>query len=126
MFVTFICLIQFVLALYSKNYISNEFFLLLLSSSKVMQLVGSLYVLYFPYCVVILWESSGAVVTSRNYPLHAHPQFASLASVLLAASPPINGLLYGLKSPTLRQSVQNYWRKKVTKSELQQVSKKIV
>ena len=85
---------------------------------QVMQLVGSLYLLYFPYCGFILWEACGA---GNQHRLHAHPKLASLASLLLACSPPINGLLYGLKSQTLRRSVQNYWRKKATKSELQQV-----
>ncbi|KAL2731088.1 beta-3 adrenergic receptor-like [Vespula squamosa] len=87
------------------------------AASTVMQLVGSLYFLYFPYCGFILWESCGAGDQDR---LRAHPRLASLASLLLACSPPINGLLYGLKSQTLRRSVQNYWRKKATKSELQQ------
>lgn len=83
-----------------------------------MQLVGSLYLLYFPYCGLILWEACGV---GNQHRLHAHPKLAILASLLLACSPPINGLLYGLKSQTLRRSVQNYWRKKATKSELQQV-----
>lgn len=83
-----------------------------------MQLVGSLYLLYFPYCGLILWEVCD--VGNRQY-LYNHTKLASLASLLLACSPPINGLLYGLKSQTLRRSVQNYWRKKATKSELQQV-----
>ncbi|KAI4497651.1 hypothetical protein M0802_007191 [Mischocyttarus mexicanus] len=87
------------------------------AASTVMQLVGSLYLLYFPYCGFILWESCGAGNQNR---VQAHPRLASLASLLLAYSPPINGLLYGLKSQTLRRSVQNYWRKKATKSELQQ------
>ncbi|XP_071646207.1 uncharacterized protein [Temnothorax longispinosus] len=87
------------------------------AASTVMQLVGSLYLLYFPYCGLILWEACDA---GNQHRLHAHPKLASLASLLLACSPPINGLLYGLKSQTLRRSVQNYWRKKATKSELQQ------
>ncbi|XP_067206219.1 G-protein coupled receptor 52-like isoform X2 [Linepithema humile] len=88
------------------------------AASTVMQLVGSLYLLYFPYCGLILWEACSAGNQPRH---HAYPRLAeSLASLLLACSPPINGLLYGLKSQTLRRSVQNYWRKKATKSELQQ------
>ncbi|XP_043578353.1 uncharacterized protein LOC122565903 isoform X2 [Bombus pyrosoma] len=87
------------------------------AAKTVMQLVGSLYLLYFPYCGLILWE----VCDAGNQPhFYNHPKLASLASLLLACSPPINGLLYGLKSQTLRRSVQNYWRKKATKSELQQ------
>lgn len=85
---------------------------------QVMQLVGSLYILYFPYCGLILWEVCGV---GNQLHLHDHPKLASLASLLLACSPPINSLLYGLKSQSLRRSVQNYWRKKATKSELQQV-----
>lgn len=85
---------------------------------QVMQLVGSLYLLYFPYCGLILWEVCNAGNQQRS---HAYPKLAALASFLLACSPPINGVLYGLKSQTLRRSVQNYWRKKATKSELQQV-----
>ncbi|KAK2583140.1 hypothetical protein KPH14_009164 [Odynerus spinipes] len=87
------------------------------AASTVMQLVGSLYLLYFPYCGLILWEACGA---GNQHRLQAYPRLASLASLLLACSPPINGLLYGLKSQTLKRSVQNYWRKKATKSELQQ------
>ncbi|XP_012537502.1 uncharacterized protein LOC105837350 isoform X2 [Monomorium pharaonis] len=87
------------------------------AASTVMQLVGSLYLLYFPYCGFILWEACGA---GNQHCLHPHPKLASLAWLLLACSPPINSLLYGLKSQTLRRSVQNYWRKKATKSELQQ------
>lgn len=93
------------------------------AASTVMQLVGSLYLLYFPYCGLILWEvccAIGVGGVGSQQRLHAHPRFASLASLLLACSPPVNGLLYGLKSRTLRRSVQNYWRKKATKSELQQ------
>ncbi|XP_039306439.1 uncharacterized protein LOC105204438 isoform X2 [Solenopsis invicta] len=87
------------------------------AASTVMQLVGSLYLLYFPYCGFILWE---ACCASNQHYLHAHPMVASSASLLLACSPLINSLLYGLKSQTLRRSVKNYWRKKATKSELQQ------
>lgn len=86
-----------------------------------MQLVGSLYLLYLPYCCLIIWELYNGIVFKNH--LNAHPKIVSLASLLLASSPPINGLLYGLKSRTLRRSVQNYWRKKITKSELQQVIK---
>ncbi|XP_011251521.1 uncharacterized protein LOC105248433 isoform X4 [Camponotus floridanus] len=87
------------------------------AASTVMQLVGSLYLLYFPYCGYILWEACN---TGNQHRIQTYSKLASLASFLLACSPPVNGLLYGLKSQTLRRSVQNYWRKKATKSELQQ------
>ncbi|KAL0124722.1 hypothetical protein PUN28_006526 [Cardiocondyla obscurior] len=86
------------------------------AASTVMQLVGSLYLLYFPYCGFILWEACAGNQHCR----HANREFVSLASLLIACSPLVNGLLYGLKSQTLQRSVRNYWRKKATKSELQQ------
>ncbi|XP_023245152.1 uncharacterized protein LOC106639294 [Copidosoma floridanum] len=123
------------------------------AASTVMQLLGSLYLLYLPYTCLLLWEacgsgidnisnlaSSGSVTSSgiaglasvgwssilgssiqHHQQIHRSPRIAtSIASILLACSPPINGLLYGIKSRTLRRTVQNYWRKKATKSELQQ------
>ncbi|XP_020285974.1 histamine H2 receptor-like isoform X1 [Pseudomyrmex gracilis] len=86
------------------------------AACTVMQLVGPLYMLYFPYCGFVLWEACNAA--SHQHRLNT--RLFSVASFLLACSPPINGFLYGLKSQTLRQSVRNYWRKKATKSELQQ------
>lgn len=42
----------------------------------------------------------------------------TVASSLLACTPPLNGLLYGLKNKLLRRAFRHYWRKKMTKSEL--------
>lgn len=41
-----------------------------------------------------------------------------LASGLLVIAPSVNGLLYGLKSKVLRKSFQNYWRKQMSKNEI--------
>ncbi|XP_023317013.1 uncharacterized protein LOC106650114 [Trichogramma pretiosum] len=142
------------------------------AASTVLQLVGSLYLLYVPYCGAILWEvcsgeaaasagglagllfqghhSSSSASNFHHYYQQQQqqqqqqavqhlvsatiggsgagraagggpsPRLTSWASLLLACSPPINGFLYGLKSQLLRRSVQNYWRKKATQSELQQ------
>ncbi|PSN54346.1 hypothetical protein C0J52_16049, partial [Blattella germanica] len=67
--------------------------------STVLQLLGALFVLYFPYYGVILWESSATTFLAAR----AHPHFFTLASTLLTCSPPINGLLYGLKSKLQRR-----------------------
>ena len=47
-----------------------------------------------------------------------HPHIITLASTLLTCSPPVNGLLYGIKSKILRKSFQNYWRKQMSKCEI--------
>ncbi|XP_023707234.1 uncharacterized protein LOC111864312 [Cryptotermes secundus] len=89
--------------------------------STVLQLLGSLLVLYFPYYGVILWESSSTTFLEANkfgMAVHVHPHVVTLASTLLTCSPPINGLLYGIKSKILRKTFQNYWRKQMSKSEM--------
>lgn len=53
-----------------------------------------------------------------NSPLHAN--LYTVASSLLISTLPINGFLYGVKSKALRKTFQNYWRKKQTKSEVNQ------
>jgi len=89
--------------------------------STVLQLLGSLLVLYFPYYGVILWESSSSTFLAANKignVIRVHPHLVTLASTLLTCSPPVNGLLYGLKSKILRKTFQNYWRKQMSKSEM--------
>lgn len=88
--------------------------------SKVLQLLGSFMFLYFPYYGVILWESSSSTFLSKSVPIQVHPHLVMIASTLLTFSPPVNGLLYGVKSKVLRKSFQNYWRKQMTKSEVNQ------
>jgi hypothetical protein len=89
--------------------------------STVLQLLGSLFVLYFPYYGVILWESSSTTFLAANKigtAVRVHPHLVTLASTLLTCSPPVNGLLYGVKSKILRKTFQNYWRKQMSKSEM--------
>ena len=89
--------------------------------STVLQLLGSLLVLYFPYYGVILWESSSSTFLAASKignAIRVHPHLVTLASTLLTCSPPVNGLLYGVKSKILRKTFQNYWRKQMSKSEM--------
>ncbi|KAJ8929873.1 hypothetical protein NQ314_017478 [Rhamnusium bicolor] len=90
----------------------------------VFQLVGSFLLLYLPYYIIILWEATlGSLHTNNNKEIYdgkLHPHFYTLASTLLISTLPINGFLYGLKSKTLRKTFKNYWRKKQTKSEVNQ------
>lgn len=87
--------------------------------STVLQLLGSFFVLYFPYYGVIVWESSASTfLPGKGFHTRVHPHIMTLASTLLTCSPPVHGLLYGIKSKTLRKSFQHYWRKKMTKCEV--------
>lgn len=81
------------------------------ASTSILQLVGSLLLLYVPYYCLILWQSVEKVPSEG---------MLTIASGLLACTPPLNGLLYGLKNKLLRRAFRHYWRKKMTKSELDQ------
>ena len=85
---------------------------------SVLQLVGSLAILYLPYYSLIIWEATSSSFERISKP--NHPHFFTTAMVLLIFSPPINGFLYGVKSKPLRKTFKNYWRKKQTKSEVNQ------
>lgn len=78
--------------------------------SAVLQPLGSLAILYFPYYCVLIWPA----VAVPPQPL------AALSAALLAAAPPVNGILYGIRSRALRDSLRNYRRKRMTKSEVTQ------
>lgn len=91
--------------------------------SSVLQLIGSFLLLYCPYYITILWNSSVAALYSGNIPKSLQTIYGTVAlfaAILLTCSPSINGLLYGIKSKTMRKTFQNYWRKKKTKSEITQ------
>lgn len=78
--------------------------------SAILQPLGSLAILYFPYYCVLIWPA-----------VAVPPQtLAALAATLLAAAPPVNGILYGIRSKALRDSLRNYRRKRMTKSEVTQ------
>lgn len=86
----------------------------------VLQLLGSFMLLYLPYYGVILWESSANILLIKEPKAKLHPHFVSIVSTLLTCSPSVNGFLYGVKSKTVRKTFQNYWRKKVSKNEVNQ------
>lgn len=88
--------------------------------SSVIQIVGSFLLLYCPYYMTIIWNSSLASLHNGNTPksLETHTSIIIGANVLLNASSVINGILYGIKSKVMRKTVQNYWRKKKTKIEI--------
>lgn len=89
----------------------------------VFQLLSSFLVLYVPYYSAILWDASSTAFYEESDPQpfsKVHPHIFTIASTLLTCSPPVNGFLYGFKSKTLRKTFQNYWRKKLTKSEVNQ------
>ncbi|KAL0272095.1 UNVERIFIED_CONTAM: hypothetical protein PYX00_005194 [Menopon gallinae] len=90
--------------------------------STVLQLIGSFLILYLPYYGVILWESSSSLFIGewKASSTRFHTLLVTLASTLLNCSPPVNGLLYGVKSKMLRKSFQNYWRKQMSKNEMNQ------
>lgn len=78
--------------------------------SAVLQPLGSLAILYFPYYCVLIWPA----ISVPPQPL------AALSAALLAAAPPVNSILYGIRSRALRDSLRNYRRKRLTKSEVTQ------
>ncbi|XP_066901915.1 histamine H2 receptor isoform X2 [Halyomorpha halys] len=80
-------------------------------TATVLQLVGSVIILYSPYYCIILWQGLGRKPS---------PGLLAIASSLLACAPTLNGLLYGLKNKLLRRAFRHYWRKKMTKNELEQ------
>jgi hypothetical protein len=103
---------------------------------SVLQLLGSLLLLYFPYYGVIMWEAVASSVLGTTAPTmaptttetpadgdlstqaptteyqssgHVHPHVVAIASALLTCSPPINGFIYGVKSKVGSVSEENYW-----------------
>lgn len=85
---------------------------------SVLQLVGSLAILYLPYYSLIIWEATSGSFEKISKKIHPH--MFTTAMALLTCSPPVNGFLYGVKSKPLRKTFKNYWRKKQTKSEVNQ------
>lgn len=85
--------------------------------STVLQLVLSYLVLYCPYYSAILWDSSSSTLVPT---WRVHPLIFTVASSLLTCSPPVNGLLYGVKSKILRTTFKNFWRKQMSKCEVNQ------
>lgn len=87
----------------------------------VLQLVAACVVLYAPWHGALMWEAAAGSRRPTRTPPPPTPLLA-LASALLACAPPVNGLLYGVRSKLLRKTFQNYWRKQMSKSEMNQVT----
>ncbi|KAF5277183.1 hypothetical protein FQR65_LT03889 [Abscondita terminalis] len=87
--------------------------------STVLQLVGSFLLIYVPYYSIILWEAAAGTL-ENSAPIRIDRHVLTISSILLICSPFINGFFYGVKNKTLRKTFQNYWRKKLTKSEVNQ------
>lgn len=90
--------------------------------SSVFQIVGSFISLYCPYYMTILWNSSIASLHNGNIPksLEIPRSLIILTLILIHLTVFVNIIVYGIKSKVLRKSIQNYWRKKKTKSEINQ------
>lgn len=112
--------------------------------TSVLQLIGTVLLMYVPYYVCIVWNSSAAALRrgaavplssgevlqqvaaapvdggagNHHHNQYAHPHVLVAAASLLACSPFVNGLLYGVKSKIMRKTFQNYWRKQKTKNEM--------
>ncbi|KAK4874260.1 hypothetical protein RN001_013620 [Aquatica leii] len=90
--------------------------------STVLQLVGSFLLIYVPYYSIILWEAAAGTLQNSTQvsEIKIDHRILTFASTLLICSPSINGFFYGVKNKALRKTFQNYWRKKLTKSEVNQ------
>lgn len=92
--------------------------------TNIFQLVGSYIILYTPYFITVIWDSTNIIIfgDKANIPAiyKTNKYFVMMSVTLLTCSTVVNGILYGLKSKTIRKSFQNYRRKKRTKNEIQQ------
>lgn len=74
--------------------------------------------LYCPFYVALLFQSV-SVLFERNEQLDKCGKYLLIiGSGLQVAAPSVNGAIYGLKSKVLRKSFQNYWRKQMSKNEI--------
>lgn len=88
--------------------------------TSVFQIVGSFLLLYCPYYITILWQSTLSSIFNLNIPenLDIPCSIIVLSFTLMHSTVFINIIIYGLKSKVIRKSVKNYWRKKKTKHEI--------
>lgn len=95
--------------------------------SNVSGIVGSLLLLYGPYYVTILWNSSVASLSYNSNAATVAPTSKNMqvpcsimlvAFVLIHLTVFVNIIIYGLKSKVMRNSLKNYWRKQKTKNEM--------
>ncbi|KAF6216499.1 hypothetical protein GE061_000841 [Apolygus lucorum] len=79
------------------------------ATTTILQITFSLVVLYSLNYVICLLESIGFALSNDLY-------YTSLA--LHVISSPYNAFMYGLKNKLLKRALRHYWRKKMTKCEL--------
>lgn len=88
--------------------------------TSVFQIIASFILLYCPYYLIIFWNSmmanvyNGVLATKFQLP----NVFMIVAFTLMHLTIFVNIIIYGLKSKAMRKSIQNYWRKKRTKHEI--------
>lgn len=88
--------------------------------TSVFQIIASFILLYCPYYLAIFWNSMMASVYNGLLPTkYELPNvFVIVAFTLMYLTVFVNIIIYGLKSKAMRKSIQNYWRKKRTKHEI--------
>lgn len=88
--------------------------------TSVFQIIASFALLYCPYYLVVLWNSTMAQIHNGTIPSRFElPNYVLItAFTLMHLTVGVNIIIYGLKSKTMRKSIQNYWRKKRTKHEI--------
>lgn len=88
--------------------------------TSVFQIVGSLLLLYSPYYITIIWNSSLGSIYDWNVPnnLEIPCSIIVMTFMLMHLTVFVNIIIYGLKSKVMRKSVKNYWRKQKTKNEI--------
>lgn len=88
--------------------------------TSVFQIVGSLLLLYCPYYITILWNSTLGSIYNWNVPknMEIPCSIIILTYTLMHLTVFVNIIIYGLKSKVMRKSVKNYWRKQKTKNEI--------
>lgn len=88
--------------------------------TSVFQIIASFALLYCPHYMAVLWNSAIARLHDGIVPARYKLPNSMLIAVftLMHLTVLVNIVIYGLKSKTMRKSIQNYWRKKRTKHEI--------
>ncbi|XP_058468200.1 uncharacterized protein LOC131440702 isoform X2 [Malaya genurostris] len=95
--------------------------------SSIVQLVGSVITVYFPYYACILWNNLIEIVQREEQFMNEVKQneralipkvILQTATVLLLISPFVNALFYGIKNKHTRKTFHNIWRKQKSRIEI--------
>lgn len=92
----------------------------------VFELIASVVILYCPYylfVIIISFYRKSQQSTSQASDSGASRIVVNIITCfvqfLMICSPTINAILYGFKNKTIQENLQNFWRKRKTKIELQ-------